>query len=200
LFVSYHHLPFSFSFSLDKPFLFSIRIQCLLLLSLVKFCLVWHKFSIWLLWVCLRYFISFHMKILMYHQLSMSNDDYVLFVAQFYHISNISSQSRHCNFWCYQTCQGSGSCWYASCADFFYFSLLNLPLWDPICKLLCLAFPYESIFVNCIGDRTFGVLTKLDLMDKGTNAMDVRSLSLSLSHTHTHTHTHARTTTRSVCG
>jgi hypothetical protein len=23
------------------------------------------------------------------------------------------------------------------------------------------------------GDRTFGVLTKLDLMDKGTNALDV---------------------------
>jgi hypothetical protein len=52
------------------------------------------------------------------------------------------------------------------------------------------------MFVNCIGDRTFGVLTKLDLMDKGTNAMDVRSLSLSLSlslsHTHTHTRTHAQ--------
>jgi hypothetical protein len=44
------------------------------------------------------------------------------------------------------------------------------------------------MFVNCIGDRTFGVLTKLDLMDKGTNAMDVRSLSLSLSLTHTHMH------------
>jgi hypothetical protein len=24
------------------------------------------------------------------------------------------------------------------------------------------------------GERTFGVLTKLDLMDKGTNALDVR--------------------------
>jgi len=44
------------------------------------------------------------------------------------------------------------------------------------------------MFVNCTGDRTFGVLTKLDLMDKGTNAMDVRSLSLSLSLTHTHMH------------
>lgn len=27
---------------------------------------------------------------------------------------------------------------------------------------------------NGIGERTFGVLTKLDLMDKGTNALDVR--------------------------
>ena len=26
-----------------------------------------------------------------------------------------------------------------------------------------------------LGERTFGVLTKLDLMDKGTNALDVRS-------------------------
>lgn len=25
-----------------------------------------------------------------------------------------------------------------------------------------------------LGERTFGVLTKLDLMDKGTNALDVR--------------------------
>lgn len=28
------------------------------------------------------------------------------------------------------------------------------------------------------GERTFGVLTKLDLMDKGTNALDVRSYLL----------------------
>lgn len=32
--------------------------------------------------------------------------------------------------------------------------------------------------VSYLGDRTFGVLTKLDLMDKGTNALDVRNLSL----------------------
>lgn len=31
---------------------------------------------------------------------------------------------------------------------------------------------------TCSGERTFGVLTKLDLMDKGTNALDVLSLSL----------------------
>lgn len=30
------------------------------------------------------------------------------------------------------------------------------------------------------GERTFGVLTKLDLMDKGTNALDVSSLELCL--------------------
>nr|GEW78308.1 dynamin-related protein 1E [Tanacetum cinerariifolium] len=35
--------------------------------------------------------------------------------------------------------------------------------------------------VDPSGERTFGVLTKLDLMDKGTNALDVCSLSLSLS-------------------
>ena len=29
----------------------------------------------------------------------------------------------------------------------------------------------------CTGERTFGVLTKLDLMDKGTNALDVSTLS-----------------------
>ena len=26
---------------------------------------------------------------------------------------------------------------------------------------------------ECIGERTFGVLTKIDLMDKGTDAVDV---------------------------
>lgn len=33
-------------------------------------------------------------------------------------------------------------------------------------------FIYLFIFY-CLGERTFGVLTKLDLMDKGTNALDV---------------------------
>lgn len=28
-------------------------------------------------------------------------------------------------------------------------------------------------YLTCLGERTFGVLTKLDLMDKGTNAVDV---------------------------
>lgn len=32
---------------------------------------------------------------------------------------------------------------------------------------------YDSYFASNIGERTFGVLTKLDLMDKGTNALDV---------------------------
>ena len=26
---------------------------------------------------------------------------------------------------------------------------------------------------ECVGERTFGVLTKIDLMDKGTDAVDV---------------------------
>lgn len=34
-------------------------------------------------------------------------------------------------------------------------------------------FPLANSFELCIGERTFGVLTKLDLMDKGTNALDV---------------------------
>jgi len=55
------------------------------------------------------------------------------------------------------------------------------------------------MFVNCIGDRTFGVLTKLDFIDKVTNSMDVRSLSLSLSLSLTHTHTHARTHNHTLC-
>lgn len=36
--------------------------------------------------------------------------------------------------------------------------------------------PFFSVKIICLiltGDRTFGVLTKLDLMDKGTNAVDV---------------------------
>lgn len=36
----------------------------------------------------------------------------------------------------------------------------------------------------CSGERTFGVLTKLDLMDKGTNALEVcsfQTLSINLS-------------------
>jgi len=35
----------------------------------------------------------------------------------------------------------------------------------------------KSLTVNNPGERTFGVLTKLDLMDKGTNALDVIFLS-----------------------
>lgn len=35
---------------------------------------------------------------------------------------------------------------------------------------------FKSVFLNInekLGVRTFGVLTKLDLMDRGTNALDV---------------------------
>lgn len=35
--------------------------------------------------------------------------------------------------------------------------------------------PTRVIVYVCTGERTFGVLTKLDLMDKGTNALDVGS-------------------------
>jgi len=48
-------------------------------------------------------------------------------------------------------------------------------LWPSNCLSL------KSLSVNCPGERTFGVLTKLDLMDKGTNALDVISLTLSLA-------------------
>lgn len=30
------------------------------------------------------------------------------------------------------------------------------------------------LYLSFLGERTFGVMTKLDLMDKGTNALDVR--------------------------
>lgn len=49
-------------------------------------------------------------------------------------------------------------------------SFINLFLWF---------FFYLLTKFLFIGERTFGVLTKLDLMDKGTNALDVRSLALS---------------------
>lgn len=34
-----------------------------------------------------------------------------------------------------------------------------------------------SLSIISLGERTFGVLTKLDLMDNGTNALEVRSSS-----------------------
>lgn len=37
--------------------------------------------------------------------------------------------------------------------------------------------PLKSLSVSFLGERTFGVLTKLDLMDKGTNALDVNFLT-----------------------
>lgn len=40
-----------------------------------------------------------------------------------------------------------------------------------------LVLPFNDL-LQLKGERTFGVLTKLDLMDKGTNALDVISLSL----------------------
>jgi len=38
---------------------------------------------------------------------------------------------------------------------------------------LCHNFVLKFMSVIWLGERTFGVLTKLDLMDKGTNALDV---------------------------
>lgn len=38
-----------------------------------------------------------------------------------------------------------------------------------------------SYFIIFLGGRTFGVLTKLDLMDKGTNAVDVCDFSIVLN-------------------
>ena len=37
--------------------------------------------------------------------------------------------------------------------------------------------PLKRLYVSLLGERTFGVLTKLDLMDKGTNALDVNFLT-----------------------
>ncbi|GAB2292687.1 Phragmoplastin drp1c [Dionaea muscipula] len=46
--------------------------------------------------------------------------------------------------------------------------------------LLRYKFMLHAVF-NYLGERTFGVLTKLDLMDKGTNALDVCLLTLTSS-------------------
>lgn len=44
-------------------------------------------------------------------------------------------------------------------------------------------FYYCTFYLLLTGERTFGVLTKLDLMDQGTNALDVKILcSHSLYH------------------
>jgi len=43
----------------------------------------------------------------------------------------------------------------------------------PFCLSQDSFWKYSSYFILVSGERTFGVLTKLDLMDKGTNAVDV---------------------------
>lgn len=69
----------------------------------------------------------------------------------------------------------------------FIYCFLQLKLYILCRKLSCsLILSYKLIELTAAGERTFGVLTKLDLMDKGTNALDVSifyffSLSISLS-------------------
>lgn len=51
-----------------------------------------------------------------------------------------------------------------------------------LCRKLSsnLILSYKLIEQTVAGERTFGVLTKLDLMDKGTNALDVSIFSVCL--------------------
>ncbi|KAL9321928.1 hypothetical protein ACSQ67_009981 [Phaseolus vulgaris] len=54
---------------------------------------------------------------------------------------------------------------------------INLAVRILIYLCSCHYLSLKSLTVNDPGARTFGVLTKLDLMDKGTNALDVIFLS-----------------------
>lgn len=95
-------------------------------------------------------------------------DHYTIYcAAKLCNTCYISSKPRYSNIRCYKTFQGSRSLRYA---------LLTFVLY--MFKSLWLSFPSKSLFVNSLGERTFGVLTKLDLMDKGTNALDVSFQSL----------------------
>lgn len=49
-----------------------------------------------------------------------------------------------------------------------------------LCQARCREWSNLLRFCGFAGERTFGVLTKLDLMDKGTNALDVSAFSLIL--------------------
>lgn len=49
-----------------------------------------------------------------------------------------------------------------------------------LCRARCREWSNLLRFCGFAGERTFGVLTKLDLMDKGTNALDVSAFSLIL--------------------
>lgn len=51
--------------------------------------------------------------------------------------------------------------------------ILFMQLCYPYFITLVSLFNLVGSFELCTGERTFGVLTKLDLMDKGTNALDV---------------------------
>lgn len=55
----------------------------------------------------------------------------------------------------------------------FFLGLVHGSFWEDASKQVsCLRF-LTKICDYDVGERTFGVLTKLDLMDKGTNALDV---------------------------
>lgn len=54
-------------------------------------------------------------------------------------------------------------------------------------------------FYGFAGERTFGVLTKLDLMDKGTNALDVSASSLNFVDQLWNPHVHDGMDTQVIC-
>lgn len=58
-----------------------------------------------------------------------------------------------------------------------YFYSSTLPAFLEKREFSIFSIPHLIELVSILGDRTFGVLTKLDLMDKGTNALDVRIFS-----------------------
>jgi len=64
--------------------------------------------------------------------------------------------------------------WFFFSFFFFLFFFFFFLFW----WFLAYNFYFMWVFPSfLLGERTFGVLTKLDLMDKGTNALDVRILS-----------------------
>lgn len=100
-------------------------------------------------------------------------------VAELYSFSYYPSQSGCCNIWCYKDCSRSWPNWY-------YFQIISgiikhLPNFSCLCffshiwKILLRVIGALTCFHA--GERTLGVLTKLDLMDKGTNALDVSLFS-----------------------
>lgn len=69
--------------------------------------------------------------------------------------------------WTSTTCSCAGLCWF----DLLHF----MQLYDELCEcwaLMRTKHPCEWVFL-LVGRRTLAVITKLDLMDAGTDAMDV---------------------------
>lgn len=102
------------------------------------------------------------------------------FTAKLSNTSNISCQPRHSHIGCDQARERSGSNRFVSCVSANEW-WIRQNLYIFFIKM----FVFQHVFSDSlivVGDRTFGVLTKLDLMDKGTNALDVSVLpSLSFS-------------------